>query len=442
MEKSKELKKEIGLIVATALVFSNIIGAGIFVIPSQLAQVTGAGASISAWVITGIGAIILAMTFANLGSKMPVSGGVVEYSKRSFGNFTGFMTAWLYWNGCWIGNATLFIVILKYLGQVIPFIGNNPIVGFLLCSAILWLFTFINIKGAKSAGKVGTVLIAIKLIILILFVILASGHFDSANIGPLFPAGHGVSSIPMAAAVTFWAFEGIETASVASGEIKNPKRNVKLSTILGLLIALAFYIAITILSMGNMTQAELANCADPLSAIMGKVLGSKSMLYLNIAIALSICGSSILWLLSTGRAAYAAGKDKLFPEVFAKLHPKYNTPYISLIIGSICINLLLLLNFFKGLNGAYNFIVLLSTLSYLPVYAISTISEIVLLINVKEKKSIFAKLKALIRPSLGFIFCVWAIYASGATTVLYGFLLIMIGIPIYAYMKMKYGLVD
>ncbi|MGL5575643.1 MAG: APC family permease [Sarcina sp.] len=439
--KSKGLKKEIGLTIAIALVFSNIIGAGIFVIPSQLAQITGAGASISAWILTGIGGIILALTFANLGSKMPVSGGVVEYSKKSFGNFMGFMSAWLYWNGCWIGNATLFIVILKYLSGVFPILNTHPIYGFLLCSAILWLFTYINIRGAKSAGTVGTILIILKIIILILFIVLASGLFKMSNVGPLFPASGGIKTIPMAAAVTFWAFEGVEVATVASGEIKNPKRNVKLSTILGIGLALFFYLAVSILALGAMKRTDLANSLDPISSIMAMALGQKSLLYINIGIALSICGSSILWLLATGRAAYAAGKDKLFPGVFSKIHPKYGTPYVSLIIGAILINALLLLNFFKGLNGAYNFIVLLSTLSYLPVYAVSTIAEMMLVIDLKNK-TMGRKILSLIRPSLGFLFCVWAIYASGAQTVLYGFLLIMVGLPIYAYMKKKHNLVN
>lgn len=437
--KNTKSKKEIGLIVAIALVFSNIIGAGIFVIPSQLAQIAGAGSSILAWVLTGLGAIILSFTFANLGSKMPINGGVVEYSRKSLGNFTGFMTAWLYWNGCWIGNATLLIVILKYLNGAFPFMAKNPLIGFLVCSFIIWLFTYINIRGAKSAGVVGTILVLLKLIILILFIIISSRIFNIQNISPIFPTRGGLSSIPMAAAITFWAFEGIESATIASGEIKNPERNVKLSTIIALIVALVFYLAITILSMGAMPRHILANSLDPLSEIMGYVLGSKWIVVINIGIALSICGSSVLWLLSTGRAAYAAGKEKLFPEFFAKLHPKYQTPYISLIIGSILINLLLLLNFFKGLNGAYNFIVLLSTLSYLPVYAVSTIAEILLVIDFKNK-SFRKKILLLIRPSIGFIFCILAIYASGATTVLYGFILIMCGIPVYAYMKKKYNL--
>ncbi|MGL4850852.1 MAG: APC family permease, partial [Clostridium sp.] len=398
----KNNKKEIGLIFAIALVFSNIIGAGIFVIPSQLANVSGIFGSILAWIITGSGAIVLAFTFANLGSNIPVNGGVVEYSRKSFGNLMGFMTAWLYWNGCWIGNATLLIVILKYLNGAFPILNNNPILGFLICSGLLWLFTYINIRGTKSVGILGTILALLKLVILVLFIVLATGIFDVKNITPIFQVTHGLKSIPMAAAITFWAFEGIESATLASGEIKNPKRNVKLSTIIALLIALVFYLAITILAMGAMPRQMLANSIDPISQIMSYVLGSKFLVYINIAIALSICGSSLLWLFSTAKAAEVAGNTNLFPKIFSKKHKKYDTPYFSLIIGSILINLLLLLNLFQGLNGAYNFIVLLATLSYLPVYAVSTIAEVILVIDFKNK-SLFKKILLLIRPSIAFI---------------------------------------
>ncbi|MGL5417050.1 MAG: APC family permease [Clostridium sp.] len=437
---TRKNKKEIGLIFAIALVFSNIIGAGIFVIPSQLASIAGSGASIVAWIITGLGAIVLAFTFANLGSNIPVNGGVVEYSRKSFGNLMGFMTTWLYWNGCWIGNATLLIVILKYLNGAFPYLNKNPFIGFLICSLLLWLFTYINIRGTKSVGIFSSVLVLLKLVILVLFIILSTKIFDIKNITPLFQNMNGLKSIPMVAAITFWAFEGIESATLASGEIKNPKRNVKLSTIIALLIALVFYLAITILAMGAMPRAELANSLDPISQIMSYVVGSKFLVYINIGIALSICGSSMLWLFSTAKAAESAGHTKLFPKFFSKTHSKYKTPYISLIIGSILINLLLLLNLFKGLNGAYNFIVLLATLSYLPVYAVSTIAEVILVMDLKHK-SIQRKIFMLIRPSIAFIFCILAIYASGAQTVMYGFILIMCGLPIYAYIKKKHNLV-
>ena len=112
--------------------------------------------------------------------------------------------------------------------------AKNPLIGFLVCSFIIWLFTYINIRGAKSAGAVGTILVLLKLIILILFIIISSGIFNIQNITPILPTGNGLRSIPMAAAITFWAFEGIESATIASGEIKNPERRLNLVLLLHL----------------------------------------------------------------------------------------------------------------------------------------------------------------------------------------------------------------
>ena len=432
-----KLKKEIGLFTATALVVGNMMGSGIFMLPASLAGVSGPGATIIAWILTGLGALILALTFANLGSKIPKTGGTYEYSRLAYGNFMGFMTAWLYWNGSWIGNATIFIVVATYLGEVVTSLTNSPIVGFLFCSAILWSSTYINIRGTKLAGRVASVITVFKVLLFVFFIIVGLMYFNPANLTPMFPEGKGISTIPMAASLTLWAFMGLETASVAGGEIKNPEKNVKRSTIMGMLISTVLYILISIVAMGAMSQNELATSTAPISDIIVKVLNLKSLDVLNVAIAISILGTGMGWLLSTARVAYAAGEDGIFPSAFAKLHPKYDTPYIALIIGSIFINIIFLMNFTKGLAGAYNFIVVLATLSYLPIYAISTIAEIILMVK-EDKKPTFKKhLSLIIRCLIGFAFATWAIYASGAEIVMYGFILILLGVPVYGYMSIK-----
>lgn len=432
-----KLKKEIGLFTATALVVGNMMGSGIFMLPASLASVSGPGATILAWILTGLGSLILALTFANLGSKIPKTGGTYEYSRLAYGNFMGFMTAWLYWNGSWIGNATIFIVVATYLGEVIAALTNSDVIGFLFCSAILWISTFINIRGTKLAGIVTSVITVFKVLLFIFFIIIGIMNFDVANLTPMFPIEKGITTIPMAAALTLWAFMGLETASVAGGEIKNPEKNVKRSTIMGMLISTVLYILISIVAMGAMNQRELASSTAPISDIIVKVLNLKSLDILNIAIAISILGTGMGWLLSTARVAYAAGEDGIFPKTFAKLHPKYNTPYTALIIGSICINIIFLMNFTKGLAGAYNFIVVLATLSYLPIYAISTIAEIILMVKEDKKLSFKKHIGLIIRCLIGFVFSVWAIYASGAETVMYGFILILLGVPVYGYMSIK-----
>ena len=437
MEENSGSKKQIGIFVATALVIGNMMGAGIFMIPAQLAQVGGPGASIFAWIITGVGSIILACTFANLGAKMPTSGGIVNYSKDAFGDFMGFMTGWLYWNGSWIGNATLFIVILSYIGQVITILSSNATVGFLFCSILLWGFTYINIRGAKFVGKISSVITVFKVLLFLFFMIIAAMNFNINNFKPLFPINKGIEKIPLTAAITLWAFIGLETASVTSGEIKNPEKNVKKSTILGIAISAILYLGISCLAIGAMSQNDLAQSNAPLTDITKFFLGSNIINYFNIGIGVCVCGTALGWLLSTAKVAYAAGQLGLFPKIFSKKHPKYDTPHIALIISAILVNLIFLLNFIQGLSSLYNFIVLLSTLSYLPIYAWATISEILLTIKDKKNITIFKFFKFSFRSLIGFLFAVWCIYAAGAEVVLYGFILIMLGVPFYAYVSLK-----
>ncbi len=425
---------------ATALVISNMVGAGILMLPATLAGVAGPGATLIAWVLTGIGALILALTFANLGSKIPKNGGIYEYSRMAYGSFGGFMSAWLYWNGTWIGNASMFVVITTYLGAVFPILVDNHLISFLFSSAILWICTLINIRGTKFVGSITTALTVFKIILFGAFIIIAFMGFNSANLTPIFPQGKGIGTIPIAAGITLWAFMGLETASVTGGEIKNPERNIKLSTIFGMLISAGLYIVISFAAMGAMNQTQLANSTAPISDIISKVLKVGNLSFISVFIAISVFGTALGWLLSTARVSQAAGEDGVFPKAFSKIHPKYGTPHVSLIIGGVLVNIILVMNFTSGLSGAYSFIVLLATLSYLPVYAFTAIAEIILMAKGRRRASLKNYSLLVIRALIAFTFCIWGIISSGATTVMYGFILMMLGVPVYSYMRIKGGL--
>lgn len=409
-------------------------------LPATLAGVAGPGATLIAWVLTGIGALILALTFANLGSKIPKNGGVYEYSRMAYGSFGGFMSAWLYWNGTWIGNASMFVVITTYLGAVFPILVDNHLISFLFSSAILWICTLINIRGTKFVGSITTALTVFKIILFGAFIIIAFMGFNSANLTPMFPQGKGIATIPIAAGITLWAFMGLETASVTGGEIKNPERNIKLSTIFGMLISAGLYIVISFAAMGAMNQTQLANSTAPISDIISKVLKVGNLSFISVFIAISVFGTALGWLLSTARVSQAAGEDGVFPKAFSKIHPKYGTPHVSLIIGGVLVNIILVMNFTSGLSGAYSFIVLLATLSYLPVYAFTAIAEIILMAKGKRRASVKNYSLLVIRALIAFAFCIWGIISSGATTVMYGFILMMLGVPVYSYMRIKGGL--
>lgn len=437
MEQKSHLKKDIGLFIATALVTGNMMGSGIFMLPATLAKTSGPAATMLAWAITAVGSIFLALSFANLGSKIPKTGGPYEYSKMAFGDFMGFMSSWLYWNGSWIGNAAVVIAVASYAGNLMPVLSNNHTAGFIFTSAVLWIFTIINICGVRLAGKIQTTITVFELLLFIFFIIAAGTHFNIANMIPFNPADKGLGTMPAAATSTLWAFVGLESASITAGEIRNPEKNVKRSTILGIIIAAIMYMAINFFAMGAMPHDALAKSGAPIADILSPIFGSGIATLITVGAVISILGTTVGWLLSTARVAYAAGIDGVFPEVFAKVHPKSKTPYVSLIIGSVLVNLLLFMNYNRSFTSAFNFIILLATLSFLPVYAMTAASEIMLLSKKVKKFSLGVFLKSSIVPLLGFIYACWTIYGSGAETVMYGFLMMLMGVPFYIYMTLK-----
>ena len=430
--ENKSLKKEISLFMATMLVCGNMIGSGVFMLPSTLAQVSGPGATIIAWILTTVGSILIAISFANLGTKYPSTGGAYHYTKEAFGDFAGFLSAWLYWNGSWIGNAAILVAITSYASVVFPAL-NNPTISIIFSSAVLWIFTLINISGVKKAGKIQSFVTVFKIAFFALFIIVAFLNFDSVNILPLYPEGKGLSTVPLAATSTLWAFIGLESATVAAGELKNPEKNVRKSTIYGLIISAAIYLLISIGSMGAMNNKELAQSSAPLTDILTNALGTQVGKILTIAVVICILGTIIGWLLSTARVAYAAGVDGVFPKFFGKINKKTGTPVNSLIFGSVLVNILLVMNFQKGMVDAFTFITILATLSYLPVYLLSISAEMMLAFKEEKKFNFKIFIKKSILPLLAFVYVLWTIFGSGAETVMWGFILMLIGIPVYIY---------
>jgi basic amino acid/polyamine antiporter, APA family len=432
-----QLKKGLGLAAATALVMGNMIGSGIFMMPNTLANASGPGAALLAWGFTGIGSILLALTFANLGSRYPQTGGPYAFSKLAFGEFTGFLNAWSYWLGACIGNAALLTAFASYLAFFFPVVKENGLLAFAITSALLWVLTLVNIKGVREAGIVTLVTTVLKVVPLMVFVYIGAKHFNLSVAGPMFPAGKGIETISAAATATLWAFIGLESATVAAGEIRNPERNVRLSTIWGIGLTTVLYLAVSLVAMGTMGQDALAASTSPLADIINQFAGGWGSGFIAFGALISTLGATAGWVLSTARMSFAAAEDELMPKAMASVHSQFRTPYVSLIVSGVIANIILTLNYVGTLSSAYNFMILLATLAFLPPYVFAAASEVLLL----SKRSAAFSLGNFVQSSflslLGFTYALWTIYGSGAEAVMYGFLLILAGIPVYLYMKVS-----
>nr|WP_330377568.1 amino acid permease [Cellulosilyticum ruminicola] len=336
----------------------------------------------------------------------------------------------------WIGNAA----IIRYITVFIPEIATNDLVSFLVSSAFLWIFTLINYRGVKGGGYVGIISTVLKIAVIVVFVIIAIIGFDSAYLNTYsLEAVRGSGSLPAAIAVTLWSFIGFESASISGGEIKDLEVNIRKSTLLGTLFVSIIHLIISILSMGSLPQAELVNASAPLAASINEITGATwGGSFIALGIIISVTGALSGWTLTTARLSFAAGKDGLFPSFFAAIHPRYQTPYVSLLITGACTNIILILNYVSSLTTAFDFMVNLATLSFIPAYALTAGAEIIL--TLKERPvNILSFTWKNIRFLLAFAYAIYIVYGSGTNSAMWIFILMFLGIPFYIYQQASQG---
>uniref|UniRef100_UPI0040482F7A amino acid permease n=1 Tax=Polaribacter sp. TaxID=1920175 RepID=UPI0040482F7A len=424
--------KKIGLITTTSLVVGNMIGAGIFLLPASLAEF--GSISLLGWLFTATGAIILAKIFSNL-SKIIVnkSGGPYTYSREGFGDFIGFLVAWGYWISCWISNAAIAIAIIGALSFFFPILESNSLLAVAVGLSMIWFFTWINSKGVKISGKVQVVTTILKLLPLV-FVILIGGFFFSLDNFPAFnlTGESDFATFPVVAALTLYAFLGIESASIPAENVENPEKNVGKATMIGTVITTCVYIFGTIVLFGILPIEILQNSPAPF-AEAGRIIGGEYTGYF-VAAGAAISGIGALngWILIVAQIPMAAAKDKMFPRIFKKEN-KNGAPILGLIIGSLLSSGVMLMNFSEGLVDQFTFIVNLTVLTCLVPYLFVSSAYIIILIE--RKIHLNSMLKTFVLGLLGFLYSVWAIYGSGPDVVFYGFLLLLLGIPFYALMQ-------
>ncbi|MFT4850104.1 MAG: APA family basic amino acid/polyamine antiporter [Sediminicola sp.] len=428
---AKEPQK-IGIITTTSLVIGNMIGAGIFLVPSSLASY--GSISLLGWIFTAIGALILAKIFSNM-SKMFVnkSGGPYAYSKAGFGDFIGFLIAWGYWISIWVSNAAIVVAIIGALSHFFPALSTNPVAGVSFGLALIWVLTWINSRGVKSSGIVQVVTTVLKLLPLLFVIFVGIFFFDFDN----FPAFNltGNSSwvaISSAAAITLYAFLGIESASVPAENVENPEVTIPRATMAGTIIVSLVYILGTVVLFGILPIETLQNSARPF-AEAGEIIGGEfAGNFVAAGAAISGIGCLNGWILISGQLPMATAKDNMFPRLFKKEN-KNGAPFLGLLIGSALTSVLLLMNFSVGLVAQFTFLLNITVFTALIPYLFVAAAYVIVLIE--KKIHLNSALKTFLLGTLGFAYSLWAIFGSGRDTVFYGFLLLLLGIPFYVIMQ-------
>jgi basic amino acid/polyamine antiporter, APA family len=426
-----EKSKELGLWTTTSLVIGNMIASGLFMLPATLA-VYG-GISLIGWLVSGAGALCLALVYSWLNKLQPsATGGPYAYTRDGMGGFAAFLVAWGYWISTWCTNAAIAVAFVSYLTAFIPALGNNPVLSVGTGLSAIWFLTWINTKGIREAGLVQLITTVLKLVPLLIITIgglfyLNADHFIPFNVS----SESGIAAITSATTLTLFAFLGLESATVPSGNVKNAERTVSRATIIGTLLTTLIYIAGTVAVMGLIPPSVLKNSQAPFADAAASIWGEGARYLVAGGAVISTFGALNGWILLQGQMPMAAARDLLFPKIFAKEN-KNGTPAFALIVSSVLISVLMSMNFTRSLADTFTFMVLLTTLTVLVPYLFSIVS-FVMIANQKQTLSKFQ----LVIASLAFLYSMWAIIGAGQEIVYWGFVLLMAGLPFYAYMQTK-----
>ncbi len=418
-----------------ALVIGNMIGSGIFLLPASLASF--GGISIIGWLFTSAGAVFLALLFSRLASMVPKVGGPYAYTRLGFGDFAGFWIAWGYWISVWTGNAALAVALVSYLQGIIPILGEYHWLSALLAIGVIWLVTWINLIGIKQAGIFQVITTIMKLVPLVALAALGLFWVHWSHFVPFNTSGQSsFGAITSVAALTLWAFLGVESATIPANDVENPSKTIPRATVIGTLVTALVYILSTVAVMGIIPLVQLSKSSAPYADAAGLIWGKWAFYVVVIGAVISCLGSLNGFTLIAGQVPMAAAQDTLFPRLFGRMS-KRGIPALGIAISSVLVTLLLVFNYSGSgsLIQIFNFIILLATLTSLVPYAFCAMAELMLLIQQPEQ---FSR-KRLIGSSVigigAFIYTVWAVYGAGAQTVLLGFLLLLLGVPAYVWIR-------
>jgi len=426
---------KLGFWLSTSLVVGNMTGSGIFLLPAALA-VYG-GISIFGWVFTTIGILFLALVFSRLSKLITKAGGPYTYTREGFGDFTGFLVVWGYWVSIWCGNAAIAVAGVSYLSIFFPSLKENNLLSGLVAISAIWIFTFINTRSIRIVGKVQLITTILKILPLLLFSTFGYLYFNIDHFMPLnLSDGSNFNAITASAALALWAFLGLESTTIPSDKVINPTKTISRATIAGTIITALIYISSTVAIMGIINPADLQNSAAPFADAAQMVWGSWASYIVAFGATISCFGALNGWILLQGQLPMSAAKDNLFPAGFKKVSEK-GIPLMGIFISSVLASVLVSMNYSKGLVRMFSFIIMLSTLTCLVPYLLSSLVEITLYLR---KKKNFNKKQfhiAIFISVPAFLYSLWAISGLGYVIIFWGIILLIAGIPIFVFIKLS-----
>lgn len=429
-------KKKMNLMQLTFIVAVNMMGSGIIMLPTNMAQV--GAISLLSWLVTAIGSMAIAYGFAQAGIFNDRSGGMAAYAQDAYGRSGYFQVFFLYFLSLAIGNVAIAISAVGYLAAFFPWLKSTPVATCIGVIGLLWLTTVANFGGPGITGKIGSitvwgVIIPVGMISLLGWFWFSADTFKAAWNPQGLSLAQGVGS---SISLTLWAFLGMESAAQNSAAVENPKRNVPLACMFGTLGAAVIYVLSTTVIQGIVPNQELADSTGPFglayehmfTPFVGRII---------MALAVVACLGSLLgWQFTIAQTGKSAADERMFPAFFSKVN-SMGAPIVGMIVLGIVQSLLALSTVSPSLSEQFSALVNLAVVTNVVPYIVALSALMVMMHNAKIGDRL-RKLNICV-ALLAMGYSVYAIYASGKDAVLGGMLVLGVAYIIWGFIAPRFA---
>jgi basic amino acid/polyamine antiporter, APA family len=311
-----------------AFSINDVIGSGVYLLPAAAALALGP-ASPWAVLLAGLAVLLIVLCFAEAGSLFDRPGGAYVYTQAAFGDFIGFEVGWM----TWLARLTSVASLTSGFAQALTALWPGAAEGLGRAATIAGLIvglTWINLVGVKTGTRTSTVLAIGKTAPLVLLIVVGVFALDTDLLGP--PTVPHVQGLAEVALLLLFAYAGFENTAAPAGEFKNPRRDIPFALLVMIVIVTAIYTLIQLVALG--TVPDLAHAQTPLADSARVLFGQGGVWLLTVGALLSILGTNNNTMLAGPRYLYALAASGGLPAPLARIHPRWHTPHVAILVQS------------------------------------------------------------------------------------------------------------
>ncbi|HDM8374068.1 TPA: putrescine-ornithine antiporter [Yersinia enterocolitica] len=436
MSASKSNK--MGVVQLTILTAVNMMGSGIIMLPTKLAEV--GTISIVSWLVTAVGSMALAYAFAKCGMFSHKSGGMGGYAEYAFGKSGNFMANYTYGVSLLIANVAIAISAVGYGTELIG-AELSPLGICLATIGVLWLCTVANFGGARITGKISEITVWGVIIPVVGLSVIGWFWFSPTLYAESWNPHHvpTFEAIGASIAMTLWAFLGLESACANTDVVENPEKNVPIAVLGGTLGTAVIYIVSTNVIAGIVPNIDLANSIAPFGLAFAQMFDPTVGKIIMALMVMSCCGSLLGWQFTIAQVFKSSADEGYFPKVFSKIS-KAEAPIKGMLVIVVIQTVLSLMTISPSLNKQFNVLVNLAVVTNIIPYILSMAALIIIqkVAKVDPSKARIANIIALI----GALYSFYALYSSGEEAMMYGAIVTFLGWTLYGFVSPRFEIQD